>query len=297
MFKIICFAGFAPEVVAEIQGAPLARFVGGKDNVLVIKPLKQPHKYTNGNQDYFLNKIVENISKQPASKDIGVGLIYVRRSGEQQAFLKSFFPFSTVVPVEPFFPNVLEKYLRRNAILEYIRQIERVASDLGTRMSLVRDKLSGQNFSPLTLPIRNFKSGRLCAALWRVFSELGTASEPAKILTQACDEIVKLHPLIRGPGPEWHKKKQLFFCDERGLKFGSPGREKHAIARDCPNGHKHSCLISGRVRLGGPIVAGFHYDCSYNRGNVDKIFLNCHGQKVSTVRREYVNIAPNDFIR
>ena len=76
-----------------------------------------------------------------------------------------------------------------------------------------------------------------------------------------------------------------------------PGTDRHGAARLVGVGHKAYCLINGRVRLGGPFDALLHYDCDYERGAVDRKYLNCHGAPQEPAKATHVNIAPSDAIR
>ena len=56
-------------------------------------------------------------------------------------------------------------------------------------------------------------------------------------------------------------------------------------------GHLATCLINGRTRLGGPLKAGFHYDCEYERRRLDPLYPNCHGTEVPPSKDTHVKIS------
>src|SRR5690606_17761497 len=126
-----------------------------------------------------------------------------------------------------------------------------------------------------------------------LFVELGTVEDARARIDEACARIVAQHPLQRVTD----RSHKPYFKDNRGLQFKSPGSDKHAVARRVGDGHSPACLINGRARLGGPLDPGFHYDCEYEHSHVDSEYPNCHGAPTPPSKRDYVNIAPNDYIR
>ena len=146
-------------------------------------------------------------------------------------------------------------------------------------------------FTPLLLPLSNFRSDVLAPQIRTLFDSLGTAENPRVEPGVSKDAILTQHPVNRREG------HTPFFQDSRNLRFKSPGRDRHGRARLCGEGHENRCLLNSRVRLGGPFDALFHYDCEYERGGVDRIYPNCHGADAEPAVRTHVNIAPNDAIR
>jgi hypothetical protein len=69
------------------------------------------------------------------------------------------------------------------------------------------------------------------------------------------------------------------------------------MARLQGQGHLPECLISARVRLGGPFDSRFHFDCEYEKKGLDPIYPNCHGADTAPAANSHVNIAPSDYVR
>jgi hypothetical protein len=293
MQYVICLSGLPEEVVNEIKGRPTVRFTESRDRAPIARPVKFPYAYRPGMEDYYLNAIALQIGEVRPTQDVGIGLIYVDYSGYTQRFMQDFYPFSIAMRIEPFYPNSVEKHRRREELIAYVDGLARSVDELRARIGIVRDVLSGQRFSPLTLPLRNFQSNILQKSIRELFLALGSGGDTRASVYAAVEAIAASHPLLRLTDGS-HRP---YYEDDRGLRFKSPGREKHAMARGVSEGHAHRCFINGRARLGGPIEVSFHYDCEYERGNADGDYLDCHGSETKCARRSHVNIAPNDYVR
>lgn len=293
MHYIICLAGLPQEVVEEIQRRPAARFTEARTRPPIARRLPTPYCYRPGMSDYYLNAIATEIEELRPKEDVGIGLAYVDYGGYTETFIGAFHPFAVTIRLDPFYPATFEKHRRRQALMAYVDALIRAVDGLRERIAVVRDVLSGQRFSPLTLPLRNFRSGVLQETIGDLFQTLGLENDPRARLIAAVEIITARHPLERLAD----RSHRPYYEDDRGLRFKSPGRDKHAMAWKVGDGHSHSCLINGRARLGGPIQANFHYDCEYERGNVDAQYPNCHHVATAPSKRHYVNIAPNDYVR
>lgn len=293
MHFIICIAGLPHEAVNAISAIPSASFTGTKGNSPILKSLKEPYDYRPGMSDYYLYEIAKRLELIPPRDDVGIALAYANHSSGTRQFVRNFFPFAAVAPFAPFFPYAYEKHERRSELLMFVDRIQSVVTNLRAQIAVVRDSLSGRNFSPLTLPIRNFRSDVLEEAMFNLFERLNTAEDMRALINQCCQSIAAKHPVIRRP--EWSRLP--FFQDDRALRFKSPGTDRHGMARSMEAPHLPSCLIKSRARLGGPIDALFHYDCEYEHENVDPSYPNCHGAEIVPAKRTHVNIAPSDAIR
>ena len=290
---IICIAGLPQEAVNEVQAIPGAVFTGAKDNVPILKPLRPPYGYRHGMSDYYLGEIAKRVEKFPPSHDVGVALAYAKHSSGSEDFVRNFFPFAAVAPFTPIFPDAFERRRRHSELLNCVTRVQAVVTRLREQIAVMRDRLSGQIFSPLTLPLQNFRSGVVEGAMFDLFNSLWETHDMRARIEQCCRSITEVHPVLRKP--EWSRER--FFEDARELRFKSPGSDRHGMARVVAASHLPSCLIKGRVRLGGPIDALFHYDCEYERGELDAVYPNCHGLDTAPSKRTHVNIAPSDAIR
>ena len=158
--------------------------------------------------------------------------------------------------------------MRRTALGHFVNKVQDVVENLRARARLVRDYLSGQNFSPITLPLRNFSSPVLTPTLMDLFYQLGTgtAAEARALIQHGIHVIEDRHPIVRT------SSHTPYFEDERGLRFKAPGRGRHGWSRKVADGHLSACLINNRARFGGPLKANFHYDCEYERRKLDDAY-------------------------
>ena len=149
----VCVAGLPREVVVELKGRSPARFTEDKGNKLILRPVKQPYSYRDGMSDAYLEKLAGRFYGLSSREDVSVVLAYVDYGKEATSrFLRNFFPFALSAPLDPFYPDSSPKNERRRGLLRYVGKIERVVDGLRDRARVVRDVLSGQNFTPLLLP-------------------------------------------------------------------------------------------------------------------------------------------------
>jgi hypothetical protein len=289
---MVCLAGLPTEVVEEIHKRSVAIFTGDRSNSPIVKPISPPFSYREGMSDHYLSELARRLEKLSPKEDAAILLVYTAYNGEAtQEFIKNFFPFAITAPLSPFYPTAAPKHERRSNLVNHIDHIIEVVSDLRSRANVVRDIYSGQNFTPLLLPLRNFQSDVLMSKIEVLFSCLGSVRDPRAKLKEACEAIGERHPLQQTNG---HRP---YFEDDRNLRFKSPGKDRHGMARQVGGGHQSACLIGSRVRLGGPFDALFHYDCEYERRSVDNEYPNCHDEATQPAAKSHVNIAPSDAIR
>lgn len=291
MKTFVCLAGFPTAVIDAVAQRPAARFTGDNDNPPIARALREPYAYRFGMADFYLEELAKRIRALNIKDEASVVVAYAAYGGAEMArFLKAFFPFALCTPIKPFYPDQTPKAERRHALLRHVDTIEAGVDAVKAKARVVRDTFSGQPMSPLLLPLGNFRSDIVQPTVTALFDALPTDANPRARLADASDAIVRDHPLQRADGT-------AFFEDDRKLRFKSPGTDKHGAARLVGEGHRAHCLINGRVRLGGPFDALFHYDCQYARGNVDREYPNCHGTLQEPSKATHANIAPSDAVR
>ncbi|MGC5799458.1 hypothetical protein [Sphingomonas sp. NFX23] len=295
MKVLTCIAGLPIAVADEIRSRSAKPFTGDAVNRPIIRPVKPPYGYRPGMAEGYHRDLEGRIATLNPRDEVAVILAYVAYQGDEtQRFVDTFFPFAIHAPLDLFDPEAGPKAGRRAALLAYVDSVEVAIAALMARMHAVRDILSGRNFSPLLLPLANFKSDVVRPQIAALFGGLGTAVDPRAMLHQASQAIATAHPIqLAGIG----KTRTRFYEDLRRLRFNSPGSNRHGMAQQGGTGHLPACLINGRVRLGGPFDSQFHYDCKYARGNVDRAYPNCHAVQTAPADATYVNIAPSDYIR
>lgn len=290
MQYLVCMAGLPVEVVNEIRSNS-ERFTAAKGNAPIVKPVREPYTLLGGMATAYLQDLAARISTLDPSAQVSVILVYVDYQNEEtKSFVGRFCPFALASPIRPFYPNLAPKKRRRSELLLYVEEIYQKIVDLRQRAGVVRDVLSGQNFTPLLLPMRNFQSAILGAELNGAFANFAVVQNPRAFLCTVSNNILQHHPLKQMDRDRW-------FEDSRRLRFKSPGTNRHGMVRGVAAGHRPECLIAGRVRFGGPFDALFHYDCNYKRRGLNASYPNCHDAQCAPASQTHVNIAPNDAVR
>ena len=300
MALFVCIAGLPQEAVNEVERNP-ARYSREETNLPIVRAISGERSFRYGMSDFYINKLYDKIRALPAKEDVSIVMAYANYLGTgTDQFLGAFFPFAATVPFEPFYYDVAPKHERRaklNCFLDGLADKLKALCDGALQM---KDKLSGQNFSPLTLPVRNFRSDIVRPTIETLFTELGHSDDPAAAIDAAIKAILSYHPVSRIPYEECNHTSDLkkpYFRDDRRLRFKSPGGDLHGLMLEVADGHNKACLLSSRVRIGGPIISGMHYDCDYFPDlKVNDIFANCHDQPTRAKKTSHANIAPSDAV-
>lgn len=291
---LICIAGLPQEAVDRVKALNPALFSEEKSNPPIVRVMRGEFSYRDGMCDYFLGQLANRLEHIPPEEEVGIGLIYANHAGAAR-FIEAFFPFAVTVPYDPFYPSTWLKHERQARLSEVEAVLVGAVERVRERIRLMRDALSGQKFSPLLLPLRNFRSDILEPAVREIFGQIGAEDADRAMVQGWSDAISELHPLTRVAIEKLPPRP--FFEDARRLRFMSPGTANHGVVRTIGKSHFPACLINGRVRLGAPIRSGFHYDCSYANGGLDPHFPNCHAAHQASANTTHVNISPNDAIR
>jgi hypothetical protein len=300
MTVLVCIAGLTQEVLGEIAREP-ARFSGEKGNLPIARAISGDLHFRKGMSDAYLAELTKRIRNLPELADVSIILAYVKYPGnETHDFLKAFFPFAATMPIDPFYVNQTPKHNRIQMRTAFLKDLEVNLKKLRFCARQVKDRLSGQRLSPLTLPIRNFQSNLLRSELESLFENLWSFDDPSQAIDNAIQNIKSAHPKDRIKYEERNHSSDLnkpYFRDGRGLRFKSPGNDLHGLMRETGDHHNDSCLIATRVRLGGPIIPRMHYDCDYfPKKDVTEVFINCHDEQATAKKPSHANIAPSDTI-
>lgn len=209
-----------------------------------------------------------------------------------QRFVREFFPFCVTMAIDPFDARRIKSTKQKNrALAEYVERVVKLSRHLQDVASAVRAHTSGNNLTPLLLPVRNFRSGALRKYFERLFFGLSAARDPYDELAQIVAAILAAHPWVHPPGGT-----QRCLCDGR-LYFKSPGKARHGYFHHQRNAvHRQSCLLSAKSRLGAAYSHNFHFDCTPVRGALSPEYPNCHDANTRPPARTHVNIAPTDYI-
>ncbi len=246
--------------------------------------------------DYFescLETILRYVDGRPASLQRGLAVLLIRMPYVRGALdLASFYPFALARELE-FDGN---PYEREVVVRKDKNELYRAMS--GVVRGLIRDRnfltsfvRSRRNRTPVLLPRRHFNEVELNNAMERlcaiVSAKSGLSEADIKIV---CDEFEKSFAFQR-------RKNSGYFRNSQDVSFQSPGRNLHGFMREVGGRHTASCFLSSRLRLGGALVEGFHYDCSVDGGVYSGTFPNCHDEQETRTGTPHLNVYSNDYVR
>ena len=218
-------------------------------------------------------------------------IAYVDYEGAGTArFIQAFFPFALKRAIRPLIIDENgNASAKRRAVSQYVEYLVAEAQDLRSRAALISEHTHIHNLTPLLLPQANFSSRHYQAIMADLWTHLGTTPNVGTAIRAATNTFLHHHPKAIAPGDE-----QSCLSDGT-LLFRSPGRHRHGYYRhQAGQGHRSTCLLNARSRLGGSYAHSFHYDCMPVR-SLASSYPNCHGAPVAPKER-HVNIAPNDAI-
>lgn len=165
------------------------------------------------------------------------------------------------------------------------------ASSLMAAVREVQSELSNRlTRTPLHLPMRNFTSEIFVDTIVSLARSLSQTKSHSCSIKAACEKIETAHP-FRSQG------NRRSFSDNDHKRFLMPGRELHGLAhRGLP--HNAMCVLSSRLRFGGALPDGFHFDCVRNENDcLEGALPNCHDAAENMKGKPHVNIGPNDGLR
>lgn len=253
MKHVLCVAGLPVFLYDRLKRESAKRFV--PDGRLIAKPLVHSKTYSVGAARNFALEAAEYVSSLPESEPLSMLLLYVdyRDRGSEQ-FVEMFFPFSLAAPINlPNFDGMSSKNEMNRKLNDFVSSLERSALRLRRAGDAVKGALSGNNLTPLLLPIRNFHSQHLVPNLKNLFLGLIDAPAPERAIQDVCENLIRHHPWTKPP-----RDSQRCLTDGI-LYFKSPGSARHGYFRHRPNPtHQPECLLKARSRLGGPFNHTFH---------------------------------------
>lgn len=282
----------------HLRSLPPTKFAETRDREdIVLIPMRgarYPYDYAGRCLD-ALSARLQNFS---IDSEVSILLAYVDHgSATTPPLVQAFYPFALAHPVPAFHYDAAPKDQRRQRLLEMEAQVEATVRRLRDRAALVRDAYSGRVPNPLLLPLSNFRSQQVQPEIEALFQDLPTVERPDEALREARERIGAAYPTQLLATSGHRKKKVSYMEDDRGLRFKSPGGDRHGMARLQSATHAPACFLGSRVRLGGPFDPLLHYDCETERGGLDRTYPNCHGAATEPSAATHVNIAPNDAIR
>lgn len=258
-------------------------------------PVREHGGYSKEYLDDCLDTLKAFETGRPECFARGLSIIcFVQPSDDYLAISEHFYPFSIVSGVEfgrRFATSPSQASRDKNEAIRLLvakaKQQVKLASEVSTYLR------SRSNRTPILLPLRRFERQELIDAVREAWLFLQTAEHAGERLQAISAEFEKSYPYRRRPGA-----KSGYFANGRKIEFKAPGRDLHGMPHPGHTGHPEACFLNGRLRLGGAIADGFHYDCT--RGENAKYsgaFEACHGQVLERAGRPHLNIYPNDYIR
>lgn len=245
---------------------------------------------TSYNETYAIalyNRLADHLPKlgERIPEDLNLVLLYFDKcDGSHRYLIEQFGVEALVLPIAiPNTPSsLLDTRNQRNRFVNaMIRNIRQALNPVQALLNVVnREVTSGDRTTWLLLPPKTFGDdiqkniARAHAAARRGASDFR-------------EEIKRVYRSI--PRSKYYQSRGCEFRPaDRHARHGVPPSWKE-------HGHRPSCVIRGRLRLGVPYDPGFHYDCIIPGGS-SREFPGCHAP-VTIRGRTYVNVAPNDHVR
>lgn len=233
------------------------------------------------------NRLADRLPKlgERIPGDVNLVLMYFDKcDGSHRCLIEQFGVEALVLPIAA--PNTPSSPMdarnpRNRVVNAMIRNLRRAIKPVRDLLNVVdREVTSGDRKTWLLLPPKTFGD--------EIQNSLARAHAAAR--RGASDFREELRRVYRSM-PRSHKHYQ-----SRGCVFRPADRHaRHGVPPSWHDqGHRPSCVIRGRLRLGVPYDPGFHYDCDVSRG-ISR-FPGCH-TPVTIRSRTYVNVAPNDHVR
>ncbi|WP_156526652.1 hypothetical protein [Bradyrhizobium sp.] len=261
---------------------------------LIVSPVKGYVPYTDAYIEGLLSSTHESARKQDGADGTPTLLMYIDYGDHStKRLLDAFFPFSLPFSLQPVDFSLARNKPQESELLNaFAGEVDDSAIELRRLSSIVSEYTAVANLTPLLLPLGNFRSSHLRAILEQLYSELANSDDPKALITASVKKFFDVHPRT-------HYGSEPRHCFSDGyLFFRSPGKNRHGFFRHAPEStHAWACLLNARSRIGGRYAAKFHYDCVPVSGALAGQYENCHRIETTPNSREYVNIAPNDYIR
>lgn len=166
-----------------------------------------------------------------------------------------------------------------------------LARTLKNFVVLIDTMKRSDNEQVMILPIRNFKSKKLC--------ELAKACVDMGMSTSFNNTIGSLvRKLKEQKQPRRSSNYRTMYIVDENKKYFEYGKERHARL---PTGDPHQafCEINGNFRFGKRIPSDRHFNVTKQAGSLTKIsgdFTNCHDTSVSVKETTHLNMFANDSL-
>jgi hypothetical protein len=206
----------------------------------------RPHEATKALEAFFPYVQLE---KDRETGDTGLAAICIRRGASDRVVTDVLFPFVLTVFVDWKLDATDHKALKqsKNALVRKLCELGPIVRR--AIEAIKRDLEEQRQRTPWLLPVQNFKSKHLHAAL-RNLQDTATTTEPTvEIISKLSDEFRHHHPMQKIQ--DGRHQDRRYFVDDSGLRFKPPGYDLHGFHKPS-TGHNIVCEISSRRRLGAP---------------------------------------------
>jgi hypothetical protein len=223
----------------------------------------------------------------------GLGIVMVLRPWESDRFREAFFPFGLYCAVRSADRPVTTGSEGRRMANAQARDIITTAKALIRPAAAVQREVTVRlKRTPLLLPFRHFGEPELARMINDIAREAVLTDHPDAYIRQRCSEFEYQFPFQKS------SRAGGRFLNSQNVTFATPGRALHGSSPvEKTEQHNNRCILNAHLRGGGPIMSGFHFDCSRGRGNYSGDFADCHGSVRAYVGKPHLNVHPNDFIR
>lgn len=250
--------------------------------------------------DRALQSVSKALRADPQCLAGGLGVVILRRPWEQPRFSDFYFPFGLVRHAVSENANIGGRRLKEvaNATSRAVTETCRIL--IGPIKAARNRYESTAGKTRALLPIKNFSSPVLRDGLVRLSEELPYSDDPKKMLKEFDEALSELVPSRR------ERDHGAYFEDAANKWFKMPGRALHGrvriLAEDSPSAkgagaHILRCHLAAKLRLGGTVIEGFHFDCTAKGKALVGDFEICHSITSRYHGRPHLNIYVNDFIR
>ena len=173
--------------------------------------------------------------------------------------------------------------------------IKRLRSEAGrvrkALPAIEKEVWSAANRTPVLLPVRAFGGNSVELLLSELNKNVIGSPDPFAAIKKEIADFCRKFPPSR-----YSQDPRKYFINQRGIVFRTGGPAHGVLNPDFRGNHAVQCLPRSRLRLGATFDPAFHYDCCASRGPLPAQWTGCHGQSVS-IRRQYANVYPNDYVR
>lgn len=166
-----------------------------------------------------------------------------------------------------------------------------VGKSVNAAIKRLRSEAGRVNRTPVLLPVRAFGGNGVDLLLSELNKNVIGSPDPFAAIKKEIANFCRKFPPSR-----YSQDRRKYFINRSGIVFRTGGPAHGVLNPDFRGNHGVQCLPRSRLRLGATFKPAFHYDCCASRGPLPTQWTGCHNQSIS-IRRQYANVYPNDYVR